>query len=156
MKNRKIGNTDLQVPSVCLGTWVFGGDCWGNPNDAESIRVVEEAIDKGWNFIDTAPIYGSGRSEEVIGKALKGKKDKVIIATKCGLEKHGKGIRPNLTPFFIREEIENSLRRLGVDTIDIYQCHWPDPKTPIEDTFTELNILKAEGKIKHIGVVFLL
>ncbi|MGB2651413.1 MAG: aldo/keto reductase, partial [Candidatus Omnitrophota bacterium] len=95
MRYRKIGKTDLGVSSICLGSWVFGGDCWGEVNDAQSVDVVRGAIEKGVNFIDTAPIYGSGRSEEVIGKAIRGRRDKVIIATKMGLEQKGSSIRPN-------------------------------------------------------------
>jgi methylglyoxal reductase len=152
MQFRKIGNSDLEVSAVALGTWVFGGDCWGPADDARSENVVAEAIERGINLIDTAPVYGGGRSEEVIGRAIKGKRDRVVVATKCGLQKQGRAIRPNLTAAFIREEIENSLRRLGVDMIDLYQCHWPDDKTSFEETFTELNNLAEEGKIKHIGV----
>ena len=152
MKYRKLGNSDLKVSTVTLGTWVFGGDCWGAANDDESIRVVREAVDRGINFIDTAPIYGGGRSEEVIGKALRGTSSDVMIATKCGLEQKGHSIRPNLRASFIREEIENSLRRLGVDRIDLYQCHWPDPNTSIKETFGELNKLLGEGKVRYIGV----
>lgn len=152
MKYRKLGSSDLEASSITLGTWVFGGECWGEVSDSESIRVVEEAIDAGINCIDTAPIYGSGRSEETIGKALKGKRDKVIIATKFGLEIKNHAIRPNAKASFIREEIENSLRRLNAETIDLYQCHWPDPNTSFKETFGELNKLKEEGKIRYIGV----
>jgi aryl-alcohol dehydrogenase-like predicted oxidoreductase len=152
MKFRKLGNTDLEISAVTLGTWVFGGDCWGEPDDSQSVRVVEKAIDKGINFIDTAPIYGGGRSEEVIGRAIRGKEGRVMIATKCGLEQKGSSIRPNLSAAFIREEIGNSLRRLGVERIDLYQCHWPDPNTSLEETFGELRKLVAEGKVRYIGV----
>ncbi|NQT32422.1 MAG: aldo/keto reductase [Candidatus Omnitrophica bacterium] len=153
MQYRKIANSDLDVSAICLGSWVFGGDpCWGEAEDARSERVVAEALAGGINFIDTAPIYGSGRSEEVIGRAIKGKRDSVIIATKCGLEKKGHSIRPNLSAKFIREEIERSLRRLQVERVDLYQCHWPDPNTSVRETFGELNKLVTEGKIKHIGV----
>lgn len=152
MKFRRLGKTDLQVSSICLGTWVFGGDCWGEADDKESVRVVEKAIDLGVNFIDTAPIYGSGRSESVIGKALRSKKKRPVIATKLGLEKKGEAIRPNLSRAFIREEVTNSLKRLGVETIDLYQCHWPDPNTPPEETFGELRELVKEGKVRYIGV----
>lgn len=152
MKFRKIGSSDLEVSSVCLGTWVFGGFMWGGANDNESKGAVGEAIEKGINFIDTAPIYGDGRSEEVIGKAIAGRRDNLIIATKCGLQKKGRNIEANLSASFIREEIENSLKRLGVDMIDLYQCHWPDENTPYEETFGELNKLASEGKIRYIGV----
>jgi aryl-alcohol dehydrogenase-like predicted oxidoreductase len=153
MRYRKIGNSELKGSVVSLGTWVFGGDCWGEAHDEQSIKTVRAAVDSGVNLIDTAPIYGGGRSERVIGKALKSlKRDDFIIATKCGLEKAGNSIRPNLTPSFIREEIENSLKRLNVETIDLYQCHWPDPGTAYEKSFSELNKLVEEGKIRYIGV----
>jgi len=152
VKYRKLGDTDLEVSSICLGSWVFGGDVWGEIDDDESERVVCEALDRGINFIDTAPIYGSGRSECIISNALKQSLNKAIIATKCGLEQKGKTIRVNLSKEFIREDIEYSLKRLGVDTIDLYQCHWPDKDTPLEETFTELNKLVDEGKIRYIGV----
>ncbi len=153
MKYRKIANTDLEVSAVALGSWVLGGECWGGEvDDARSVRVVREALDKGMNFIDTAPVYGDGHAEEVIGKALKGASRPAVIATKCGLERKGASIRNNLSAAFIREEIGNSLRRLGVDAIDLYQCHWPDPDTPLEETFGEMKKLVAEGKIRYIGV----
>ncbi|MFH1846784.1 MAG: aldo/keto reductase [Candidatus Omnitrophota bacterium] len=153
MKYRQIGNSNLNVSIVGLGTWVFGGREWGETEDAVSIQVVRGAVEKGINFIDTAPIYGNGRSEEVIGKALAEiKREAVIIATKCGLEQKGTSIRHNLSPGFIRQEIENSLKRLNVETIDLYQCHWPDPDTPIEETMQELKTLVSEGKIRYIGV----
>jgi len=152
MKYRKIGDSDLEVSAVCLGTWVFGGDCWGAADDTQSIRVAEEAIEKGINFIDTAPIYGSGRSEEVVGKAMRGKRDRVIVSTKLGLKQEGGSIKSDLSAGFIREEIENSLRRLNVETIDLYQCHWPDADTPLEETFGELKALLEEGKVRYIGV----
>ena len=153
MRHRKIGNSELNGSVVSLGTWVFGGDCWGEACDETSIMAVKTAVESGMNLIDTAPIYGGGRSEEVIGKAVKDlKREDFIIATKCGLEQVGHSIRPNLTPSFIREEIENSLKRLNVDAIDLYQCHWPDPNTPYEESFNELNKLVEEGKIRYIGV----
>ncbi len=152
MRYRKLGNTDLEVSVVCLGTWVFGGDFWGGAEDTESLKVAEDAIERGINFIDTAPVYGFGRSEEIVGRAIKGKADKVVIATKLGLEGRGKDVRPNLSAPFIRKEIEDSLRRLGVEKIDLYQCHWPDPKTPLEETLGEMKKLVEEGKIRCIGV----
>jgi len=153
VRHRKIGNSDLEGSVVSLGTWVFGGDCWGKAEDDDSVRVVRDAVEKGMNFIDTAPIYGSGRSEQMIGRALAGvSRDSYIIATKCGLEISGSSIKPNLTKCFIRAEIENSLKRLGSGYIDLYQCHWPDPATPYEETFGELKKLVSEGKIRYIGV----
>jgi len=152
MKFRKLGNSGLEVSPVSLGTWVFGGDCWGQADDGLSERVVHEAIDSGINMIDTAPVYGSGRSEDIVGKAIKGKRNGLILATKCGLEADRSGIRVDLSPAFIRRDIEGSLKRLKVDVIDLYQCHWPDKKTPLEQTFGEMNKLVREGKIRAIGV----
>ena len=152
MKYQRFGNTDMEVSAICLGTWVFGGDCWGEVDDAESVSVVTEAVEKGVNFIDTAPIYGSGRSEKIVGEGIKGKRDSLFIATKCGIKMKGKSIQIDLSASSIREEAEDSLKRLGIDVIDLYQCHWPDEKTPFEETFTELNKLADEGKIRHIGV----
>ncbi|MFH1877849.1 MAG: aldo/keto reductase [Candidatus Omnitrophota bacterium] len=152
MRYSKIAGTDLNVSRICLGTWVFGGDCWGEQDDEVSIRVVRSAVENGINFIDTAPVYGSGRAENVVGRALSDIPGKVIIATKLGLEQKGRSIRPNLKADFIRQEIEMSLRRLRVEAIDLYQCHWPDPATPLEETFGELCKLKEEGKVRHIGV----
>ena len=153
MEYRKVGNSELKVSSIALGSWVFGGDdTWGTVDDYESIKVIEEAVEKGISIIDTAPVYGDGHAEEVIGKFLKNRPKDVLVATKCGLEKKGHSIRPNLSENFIKEEIENSLHRLKVDTIDLYQCHWPDPVTAPEETFNTLNRLVQEGKIKYIGV----
>lgn len=155
MKYKKIGNSDLEVSVVSLGSWVFGGAEWGEVSDAISISVVEEAVDKGVNLIDTAPVYGSGRSEKVIGRALQSmgsRAGKVIVATKCGLEQKGRSVRPNLSADFIREEVENSLKRLGIDTIDLYQCHWPDTNTHLEETFGTMKQLLEQGKIRYIGV----
>ncbi|MFH1395667.1 MAG: aldo/keto reductase [Candidatus Omnitrophota bacterium] len=152
MEYRKIGNSDMEVSSISLGSWVFGGDVWGKVDDSVSIRVIEEAIERGINLIDTAPIYGYGRAEEVIGRALQKKSKRVMIATKCGLEGKGVSVRPNLSAKFVRQEIENSLRRLNVESIDLYQCHWPDPNTPLSETFGEFKKLIQEGKIKFIGV----
>ncbi|MBF0253199.1 MAG: aldo/keto reductase, partial [Candidatus Omnitrophica bacterium] len=147
MRYRKLGNTDLEVTDISLGTWVFGGECWGETEDALSERVVSEAIEQGINIIDTAPIYGSGRSETVVGKALKNQRKKVIIATKCGLKAENGRLKNDLTPAFIKQEIDNSLKRLSTDYIDLYQCHWPDDKTPYDETFGALENLKKQGKI---------
>ncbi|RJP26592.1 MAG: aldo/keto reductase [Candidatus Omnitrophota bacterium] len=168
MKYRKLGKSDLNASVVGLGTWVTGGGIvWGkNPDDNESIRAIQASIDAGVNLIDTAPAYGFGRSEEVIGKAIQGRRDQVIIATKCGLwtkdkrgsffcEFDGRDMYRCLRPDTIREEVEMSLRRLGVDVIDLYQVHWPaiEPeKTPIAETMGCLMDLKAQGKIRAIGV----
>lgn len=168
MKFRELGKSGINASVIALGTWVMGGGLpWGeDPDDTESIRVIHEALERGINFIDTAPVYGFGRSERVVGQALRGRRDKVIIATKCGLwwddergsfftTYDGRRIRRSLRPDTIRVELEHSLRRLETDTIDLYQTHWqsimPD-KTPIADTMACLLDLKREGKIRAIGV----
>lgn len=152
MKYRKLCKTGLDVSVIGLGSWVFGGEVWAEPEDSCSIAVVKSALERGVNFFDTSPVYGSGRAESVLGRALKDDRKKAVVATKCGLERKGFSIRPNLSPKFIRKDLEGSLRRLETDYVDLYQCHWPDPKTPIEHTMREMNLLKKEGKIRHIGV----
>ncbi|MFP4472584.1 MAG: aldo/keto reductase [Candidatus Omnitrophota bacterium] len=147
-----IPNTELTVPGLTLGTWVFGGMNWGGADEKSCIRTVHAARDAGMNMIDTAPIYGKGRSEEIVGKAIKEQRDKYIVATKCGLLAVDGGIQNNLQPESIRRELEGSLKRLNTDYIDIYQCHWPDPDTDIEVTMDCLKSLCSEGKIRHIGV----
>lgn len=153
MKKNKIGKTGLEVTPLTLGTWVFGGAMWSGAKEDECIAAVKAAIDAGINCIDTAPIYSEGVSEEIIGKAIKGRREKVILATKCGLKPMGgTQIDVCLEPSFIMEEIENSLRRLQTEYIDLYQCHWPDDHVGLEDTFAALSKLKKDGKIKYIGV----
>ncbi|HBZ55992.1 MAG TPA: general stress protein, partial [Syntrophobacteraceae bacterium] len=133
MDKVRYGKTDLQVSVVVLGTWVTGGWMWGGADESDSIRTIHRALDLGINFIDTAPVYGFGRSEEILGKALKNhpEKDRVVISTKCGLEwdAEQRHIRRNATPARIRQEVDDSLRRLGCERIDLYQIHWPDPET---------------------------
>ncbi|MGZ4964322.1 MAG: aldo/keto reductase [Limisphaerales bacterium] len=168
MKFKSLGNSGISASVVGLGAWVLGGgQLWGqDTDDKESIRAIQSAIDLGINLIDTAPAYGFGRSESVIGKAIAGRRDKVVIATKCGLwwesergsffcDFDGKKLFRSLAPETIQIEIENSLRRLGVDCIDLYQTHWPSVPpvcTPIADTMATLLKLKSQGKIRAIGV----
>jgi len=159
----KLGKTDIKTSVIGLGAWAIGGWLWGGTDEARSIRAIDAAIDSGINFIDTAPAYGKGYSEEIVGKAIKGKRDRVIIATKCGIQWHsrngkfffkyesGEKVYKFLGPKSIRDEIEQSLSRLGVDHIDLYQTHWQDETTPIEDTMETLMELKNEGKIRAIG-----
>src|SRR5204862_2890756 len=127
---------------------------WGGTDETESIVTIRAAIDHGINLIDTAPAYGFGLAEEIVGRALapNGRRHRILIATKCGLEWHGDKIRRNATPARIREEIDESLRRLRTDHIDLYQLHWPDPAVPLEESAGALGKLLQEGKIRAIGV----
>jgi aryl-alcohol dehydrogenase-like predicted oxidoreductase len=154
MENARIPGTSLEVSRVALGTWAIGGWMWGGTNEAESIATIRAAIEHGVNLIDTAPAYGFGRSEEIVGKALaKGNlRARVRIATKVGLEwERGKVFR-NASRARILEEFEASSRRLQTDHIDIYQVHWPDPLVPIEEAAETMGLLFEQGKIGAIGV----
>lgn len=152
MLYHKIPNTSVEISVIGLGTWILGGDVWGGSSEKSSIEAIETALNQGINFIDTAPIYGNGQAERIVGQAIKGKREKVVLATKCGLVTQGKKVLINLSADSIKREVEESLKRLQVDYIDLYQCHWPDPNTPIEWTFDALTQLKEEGKIRYIGV----
>ncbi|MGA8549997.1 MAG: aldo/keto reductase, partial [Stellaceae bacterium] len=149
-----IAGTGLAVSRVGLGTWAIGGWMWGGTDDAQSIKTIHAAVDRGINLIDTAPAYGFGRSEEIVGRAIAegGLRSQVVIATKVGLEwKDGKVFR-NASRERIQREIEDSLRRLRTDYIDIYQVHWPDPLVPIEETAAAMQTLYDQGKVRAIGV----
>src|ERR1700760_28082 len=128
MELAAIAGTSLKVSGVALGTWAIGGWMWGGTDDAESIATIRAALDEGINLIDTAPAYGFGRSEEIVGRAIEGNlRDRVVIATKAGLEWSNGKVWRNASRARILREIEDSLRRLQTDYIDIYQIHWPDP-----------------------------
>jgi aryl-alcohol dehydrogenase-like predicted oxidoreductase len=149
-----IPNTSLKVSRVALGTWAMGGWMWGGSDEKEAVRTIHAALDSGINLIDTAPVYGFGRSEEIVGKALatNRRRQATVIATKVGLDwKDGKPFR-NATKARIVEEAENSLRRLRTDVIDLYQVHWPDPNTPIAEIAGAMNELYRAGKIRAVGV----
>ena len=159
---REIGRSGIRASAVGLGTWAIGGWMWGGTDEAASIRAIEASIDAGISLIDTAPAYGLGRSEELVGQAISGKRDQVVLATKCGLNWHsGKGnrffeeagtpVHRYLGPDGIAHEVEQSLRRLGTDHIDLYITHWQDPTTPIAETMDALLRLKQQGKIRAIG-----
>jgi aryl-alcohol dehydrogenase-like predicted oxidoreductase len=152
MEYRRLGKSELNVSVVGIGTWPIGGSFWGPSDDTQAVAAIQKAIDSGINLIDTAPVYGNGRSERLVARAIKGRRDQVIIATKCGLHFKGATSIYDLKPTSIRQELEASLKRLGTDVIDLYQCHWPDPATPIEETIGEMAKMKAEGKIRAIGV----
>lgn len=149
----KIHHIEKSVVRIALGTWAIGGSMWGGPDDDNAIKTIHAALDNGINMIDTAPVYGLGHAEEVVGKAIHGKRDKIVLATKVGLnwDKSGKMFRDS-SPKRIHQEIEDSLRRLNTDYIDLYQIHWPDDKTPVKETAQAMEKLRQEGKIKAIGV----
>lgn len=154
MEYIQIKGTDLNVSRIGLGTWAIGGWLWGGTDEKTSIRTIHAALEKGINLIDTAPVYGFGVSEEIVGKAISEYKNReeIAIATKVGLEwKEGKIFR-NSSKQRILKEIDDSLKRLKTDYIDIYQVHWPDPLIPIEETAQAMYELYKEGKIKAIGV----
>src|SRR5579862_1950775 len=149
------GATNLTCSRIGLGTWAIGGWMWGGSDEERSIRTICAALESGVTVIDTAPAYGQGRSEEIVGKALRrwGNRERVVLATKVGLEwtRTGEPFR-NSSRERIWKEIGDSLGRLGTDYIDIYQVHWPDPLVPIEETADVLNRLYREGRIRAIGV----
>jgi aryl-alcohol dehydrogenase-like predicted oxidoreductase len=154
METAMIPNTALDVSRVALGTWAIGGWMWGGTDEAESIATIRAAVEQGIDLIDTAPAYGFGRSEELVGKALAegGLRAKVRIATKVGLEwRDGKVFRNASAPRIFKE-IRDSLSRLRTDYIDLYQVHWPDPLVPIEKTAEALGTLYDVGRIRAIGV----
>ena len=156
MEYRILGESDLKVSVIGFGSWGIGGyPFWKNEGEEESIKAIKKAFDLGINFFDTAPVYGFGISEELIGNALKDVREKVIIATKCGLrwDKEELGsIAKNATRKSIMEEVDLSLKRLQTDYIDLYQVHWPDEKTPIQEPIETMLELQNSGKIRHIGV----
>ncbi len=156
MQTRKLGSTDLVLTTVGLGTWAMGGPWqygWGPQDDGEAVATILAALDLGINWIDTAPVYGVGHSEELVGRALRQTKHKPFIATKCGrLWNEKKELIPYLKRDSIRRECEASLRRLGVERIDLYQMHWPDPLEDIEEAWEEMALLAAEGKVRYLGV----
>jgi aryl-alcohol dehydrogenase-like predicted oxidoreductase len=154
MEKIEIGSSAITTSRVGLGTWAIGGWMWGGTDEAQSIRTIQSAVDRGITLIDTAPAYGFGHSEEIVGKALaEGKlRDKVQIATKVGLNWKDGAVFRDSRPARIRKEIEDSLRRLRTDVIDLYQVHWPDLETPISETAQTFQSLLREGKIRAIGV----
>jgi aryl-alcohol dehydrogenase-like predicted oxidoreductase len=155
MEKVRFGRTDLEVSVLAMGTWVTGGWAWGGADDGQSLRAILRALELGINFIDTAPVYGFGRSETIVGHALKewATRDGVVIATKCGLEWDEKErIRRNASPARIRQEVDQSLQRLAVERIDLYQIHWPDSQTLLETSMETMLRIQDEGKIRYIGV----
>jgi aryl-alcohol dehydrogenase-like predicted oxidoreductase len=168
MERRILGESEVKITPIILGAWAIGGWMWGGNEEKDSIAAIQASIDHGVTTIDTAAIYGMGESEEFVGKAIKGRREKVVLATKCGLrwdssegtdpwiQKDNKGnpvtIRKNCKPSSIAYECEQSLKRLGTDVIDLFQIHWPDPTTSIEDSWRAMVKLKEQGKVRAIGV----
>ena len=148
----QIPNTQLKVSRVALGTWAMGGWMWGGSDQREAIATIHAALNQGINLIDTAPVYGFGASEEIVGAALDGVRAQTVIATKAGLEWRDGKIYRNATGERILREVDESLRRLRTDYIDIYQVHWPDPLVPVEETAEAMRSLYEQGKIRAIGV----
>lgn len=170
MRYRELGHSGIEASVVGLGTWAIGGWMWGGTDRQESVRAIQAALDQGMNLVDTAPAYGFGLAEEIVGEALRGRREQAVVATKCGLiwhrqqgefffasdEQHPGAtgryqVYRCLAPQTIRDEVEQSLRRLQVDCIDLYQTHWQDGTTAIADTMAELLKLRQEGKIRAIG-----
>jgi aryl-alcohol dehydrogenase-like predicted oxidoreductase len=154
MEHASIPGTSLSVSRVAIGTCAIGGWMWGGTDETESIATIRAALDHGINVIDTAPVYGFGRSEELVGKAIAqgSLRSRVLIATKTGLEWENGRVFRNASRTRILREVEDSLRRLRTDHIDIYQVHWPDPLVPIEETAEAMHTLFRQGKIRAIGV----
>jgi aryl-alcohol dehydrogenase-like predicted oxidoreductase len=149
-----VSGTSIRASRIALGTWAIGGWMWGGSDETDAIRTIHAALDRGINLIDTAPVYGFGRSEEIVGKALAvgGRRKHALIATKVGLNwKDGRPFR-NAQRARIVQEVEDSLRRLQTDVIDLYQVHWPDPNTPIAEVAEAMAALHRAGKIRAIGV----
>ena len=157
METRQLGNTDLFITLLGFGSWAVGGGGyqfgWGSQDDRESIAAINRALDLSVNWIDTAGVYGLGHSEEIVSRAVKGRAERPYIFTKCSMVWDEKGrISHSLKRDSLRSEVEDSLRRLRVDVIDLYQLHWPNPETDIVEGWSTLSDLKREGKVRYIGV----
>src|SRR5689334_8762382 len=157
MKTRQLGKTEIYITPIGLGAWAMGGGnwaaSWGPQDDDESIATIKHALDLGINWIDTAAVYGLGHSEEIVGKALKGRSERPYVFTKCSRVWDAQGqIGSSLKADSLRRELEASLRRLQTDMIDLYQIHWPQPDTDIEEGWSALAQFQAQGKVRYIGV----
>lgn len=157
MQTRQLGNSDLRITPLGVGAWAMGGAgwafSWGPQDDQESIGAIHAALDHGINWIDTAAVYGLGHSEEVVGRAVKGRSNRPYVFTKCErIWNEQRQIQKSLKRDSIRQECENSLRRLQMETIDLYQIHWPEPDEDIEEGWATLAELQKEGKVRWIGV----
>lgn len=154
MEMKKLGNSELSVSALCIGTWAMGsGNFWGKTDDTQCMYAIDAMIDRGVNIIDTAPGYNAGRSEILVGKALRGKRDRMILVTKAGVYEG-----PDGTPIkdgkynSLLKQIEGSLQRLETDYVDVLLMHWPDPKTPLDESMRALAEIKKQGKARYIGV----
>lgn len=163
IRTRQLGSSGIQASVVGLGTWAIGGWMWGGADDRESVAAIQATVDEGVSLIDTAPAYGIGKSEELVSQALIGRRDKVVLSTKCGLvwhtqqgnhffDQYDKPVHRYLGADSIVYEVEQSLKRLKTDYIDHYITHWQDPTTPIAETMEALERLKRQGKIRSIGI----
>src|SRR5258708_24282445 len=157
METRRLGNSDMDITPIGVGAWAIGGGGWefgwGPQQDSDSLAAIHEALDRGINWIDTAAVYGLGHSEKIVGRALKAHTKRPFVFTKCSMvwNEHGE-IGHSLKAASIRREVEDSLKRLDIDVIDLYQIHWPDPDAEIEEGWTEMARLQNEGKVRYIGV----
>jgi aryl-alcohol dehydrogenase-like predicted oxidoreductase len=150
MRFNELGKTGIKVSAVAIGTWAMGGDWWGSIDDGECIAAIQAGLDAGINIIDTAPAYGWGYAERLVGKAIKGRpRDRIVLATKCGLHENAPR---DMSRAGIIKEVDVSLQNLGTDYIDIYQIHWPDGKTSVEEAMGAMLELKQKGKVKAVGV----
>lgn len=153
MRYKQFGKTDMNVSSLCIGTWAIGGAYWGDVNKKDSIDAIHAMIDNGCNFIDTAPAYNGGESERVVGEALKGRRDKMFIATKAvSYTPPEGGYAKDGSREHIFKQCEESLKNLQTDYIDYYMVHWPDPEIPVEETYQAYADLQKQGKVRWIGV----
>ena len=157
MQTRQLGKTDLFITPLGFGSWAVGGGGWqfgwGSQDDRESIAAIDQALDRGINWIDTAAVYGLGHSEQIVARAVNGRADRPYIFTKCSMVwNHDGNITHSLKRYSIRREVEDSLRRLQAEVIDLYQIHWPNPEDDIEEGWSTLSDLKREGKVRYIGV----
>ena len=156
-QTRQLGNSDLHITSVGFGAWAIGGGnwefAWGAQDDNESVATIERALDLGINWIDTAAVYGLGHSEEIVARALKNVSSKPYVFTKCSMRwNEDRSIYRSLKADSLRQELENSLTRLGVEVIDLYQIHWPNPDEEIEEGWETLAKFQQEGKVRYLGV----
>ena len=149
MRRQRLGREGPEVSVIGFGAWEAGGDAWGpNPSDDEAVDAMRAALDAGINWIDTAEVYGAGRSEELVARAIDGRRDEVVVATKVAPRPEGAGFRREE----VRAACQASLKRLGIDRIDLYQLHWPDDEVPVEETWEAMAGLVDEGLVDHVGV----